>query len=88
MENTIIVDATNSGTFAGPLACQYAYTAELRRVVDGCFQAAQRSSNCYFVLEGATVRASQSTRSGAQNYLSALRTLLDCSAVSASRSTQ
>jgi len=81
MDNTITLDAADNGTFFGRLACAYAYKPELRRVVDRCFEAAQRSRNRYFVLEGPDVRAAQTSLSGAMHYMSAERTLLDCSAV-------
>jgi hypothetical protein len=81
MDNTITLDAADNGTFFGPLACAYSYRPELRRVVDECFEAAQRSGNRYFVLEGTDVRAAQTSLSGAMHYMKPGRTLLDCSAV-------
>ena len=71
MQNTITLDTRNTGTFLGPIASRYAYTRELRARLDDCFDAAQRSANRFFVLEGATVRAAQSTLIGAQGYMRA-----------------
>ena len=69
MVNEITIDKRDEGTYFGPLASRYAYKPELRRRVTECLEAAIRSDNRYFVLDGVTVRAAQSTRSGAMNYM-------------------
>jgi hypothetical protein len=76
MENTIYLDAGNVGTFVGPLASSYAYKDGLRKVLDGLYQAACHSDNRYFVLEGETVRAAQSTETGAASYMQDGRVLV------------
>ena len=74
--NEIILDSNNIGSFKGPLASPYSYKKELREVVDGLFEAANRSTNRYFVLEGTIVRAAQSTLTGAMNYMNESRVLV------------
>jgi len=74
--DSIILDATNQGTFIGGLASKYAYKPELRKRLDEVFQAAIRSTNRYFVLEGDIVRAAGSTLDGAQSYMSDERVLV------------
>ena len=74
--NEIIVDAVNVGSFLGPLAQPYAYKDELRKVIDSLYQAACRSANRYFVLEGEIVRAAQSTKLGAREYMNESRVLV------------
>lgn len=69
MTNQIILDSANTGTFIGPLAGRYASHPELRLRVDELFQAAQRSTNRHFVLNGVTCLAAQSTLEGALNYM-------------------
>jgi hypothetical protein len=85
MDNSITLDAANNDTFFGPLASAYSYKRELRSVVDQCFQAAQHSTNWFFVLEGSHVVAAQTTLKDAMDYMTAESTLLDCSAVPQSR---
>lgn len=67
--DTITLDANNIGSFTGAIASKYAYTPELRKRLDEVLQAATRSTNRYFVLDGATVRAAQSTKAGALEYM-------------------
>lgn len=69
MLNHIVIDATNCGSFFGPLASRYVANWELRKRIDELYEAAQRSRNRYFVLEGRTCRAAQSTRKGAERYM-------------------
>ncbi len=69
MENVITLDASNTGSFFGPLAGPYAYRPELRSRLDEVFAAAMRSTNRYFVLEGSVVRAAQLNRDGALAYM-------------------
>jgi hypothetical protein len=74
--NEIIVDAMNVRSFLGPLAQPYAYTPALRKRIDEVYQAAYRSSNRYFVLEGETLRAAQTTKLGAREYMNDARVLV------------
>jgi hypothetical protein len=75
---TITLDVNNQGTFEGR-ASRYAYTPELRATVDRCYRGAQQSNNRYFVLEGDVVRAAQSTKTGAMQYMTDNTVLVDCS---------
>ena len=77
MTNTITLDASNVGSFLGPIASKYSYTAELRKVLDGLYQAATRSTNRYFVLEGCEVRAAQSSKESALQYMADGRVLVE-----------
>lgn len=77
MKNYIVLDSTNCGSFFGPIAGPYCYRAELRKRLDEVFEAAQRSSNRFFVLENdGTVRAAQTTRDGAEKYMNDDRVLV------------
>lgn len=70
--DTIIVEYQHGetvGTYFGPIASQYAYRPEFRARVEELAQAAQRSSNRHFVLDGLVTRAAQSTMQGALNYM-------------------
>lgn len=67
--HVITIDADNCGSFLGPIASQYSYKHELRSILDELFEAAKRSTNRFFVLDGEIVRAAQSTRQGALEYL-------------------
>lgn len=67
--NTITLDSQNIGSFLGPIASKYSYTPALRARLDELFRAAASSSNRWFVLDGDTVRAAQSTENGAQTYM-------------------
>ena len=69
MTNTITLDAQNVGSFLGPIASRYSYTPTLRKVLDGLYQAACRSDNRAFVLDGETVKAAQSSRETAAQYM-------------------
>ena len=69
MLNTITLDAQNVGSFLGPIASRYSYTPTLRKVLDGLYQAACRSDNRAFVLDGETVKAAQSSRETAAQYM-------------------
>lgn len=69
MENTITLNANNEGSFLGPIASKYAYTPALRKRLDDVYAGAARSSNRYFVLDGETLRAAQSTEDGAKRYM-------------------
>jgi hypothetical protein len=57
------------GAFFGQDAQRYAYKPELRAFIDSLVESARRSTNRHFVIEGTTVRAAQSTRTGAINYM-------------------
>lgn len=77
MENEIHLDYRNAGSFYGPLASKYAYKPELRSRLDELVAAVKRNTtNRFFVLEGTIVRAAQSTRTGALNYMSEGRVLV------------
>jgi hypothetical protein len=69
MENRITVDAQNTASFFGPLASRYSYTPALRTCVDQLYESAMRSNNRFFVLDGETVKAAQSTEAGAIQYM-------------------
>jgi hypothetical protein len=71
LENHIILDSQNCGTFYGSLAGPYAYRNELRTRLDELWEAARRSTNRHFVLDGTVCLAAQSTLSGAKHYLTA-----------------
>lgn len=65
----ICLDRTNCGSFIGALAQPYAYKVELRARLDEIRAAALASTNRYFVLEGTTLRAAQTTLDGAMAYM-------------------
>ena len=67
--NTILLDSKNTGSFRGPLACPYSYKPELRQRLTELWEVAMLSSNRFFVLEGTTCRAAQSTMKGALEYM-------------------
>ena len=67
--NDITLDSMNVGTFFGPLAQHFAYEPEYRKRLDELFQAACRSENRYFVLEGIDCRAAGKTLAHAQAYM-------------------
>ena len=71
----IFLDYRNVGTFVGA-ASKYAYRDNLRKRIDECLEAAKRSTNRYFVLDGEIVRAAQSTREGALKYMTNSTVLL------------
>ena len=67
--NEITLDYQNIGSFKGEIAGRYASHPELRKVIDGLFRAAQRSSNRAFVLNGTSLVAAQSSRDAALAYM-------------------
>jgi hypothetical protein len=69
MENTITIHSDNTGTYFGALASKYSYTPELRAKLDELYTVAGRSTNRAFVLEGTIVRAAQSTKESAIQYM-------------------
>ena len=69
VSNYIHLRADNSGSFYGELSQHWAYTREYRAKLDELFGAAKRSLNRYFVLNGMTVLAAQSTLDGAKQYM-------------------
>jgi hypothetical protein len=76
MQNQIILDSSDCGTFIGPLAQPYVYTRELRERLTELFESAKRSTNRHFVLEGTITRAAQSTLTGARHYMADNRVLV------------
>ena len=72
IENSIVIDAHGKetiGTFFGALASPYAYKPELRQRIEELADAAKRSDNRHFVLDGMVTRAAQSTMEGALQYM-------------------
>lgn len=78
MPDTIDVDtsAERIGAFFGSIASKYAYKPELRAFIDSLVDAAQRSTNRHFVIEGTTVRAAQTDRLSALDYMGPGRVLV------------
>lgn len=76
MPDTIDTDCSGNRAFFGREAMPYFYIPELRKRVDELVEAARRSTNRHFVLEGTTLRAAQSSRLSALGYMSPGRILV------------
>lgn len=79
MPDTIDINANDPnriGAFFGSIASKYAYKPELRSFIDHLTDVAKHSSNRHFVIEGTTVKAAQSSRSSALDYISPSRVLV------------
>lgn len=75
--STIDIDASDgAGAFFGQDAQRYAYKPELRAFVDSLVESAKQSANRHYVIEGMTVRAAQSKRLDAMDYMGPGRVLV------------
>ena len=76
MINHIVLDvASNTGSFFGKAAQPYVYHNELRKLLDNIV--ASHGSNRFFVLERNIIKAGQTTREGALQYMAPNRVLLE-----------
>lgn len=80
MTNEIYAQRQNGhvvGTFIGKLADTYRTDKSLNKELRECMEAAEHSTNRFFVLEGKICRAAQSTREGAEKCMQEGRVLIE-----------